>query len=256
MEDSVKLSIEIKNTEPLELIDVTRSLMSLADEYKRFLAKSTTEIDPDSVKLYITNLNSGSLLAELIPFAPYMLPIVQYSTTIIDYAKYLKVLYDYFTGKTKELLEHPDKTSLQNVSDIVEPIAKDKGSQFNLGAINASGNVAITVNLNSLEANAVQNAARREIERIREPDRGIHNKVLMYLYQARDDLTSTTGDKAVIESISPNPVKTVFMSETIKAKVLLDPFKKVFIVDVAVETINNVPKLYRILELHESFDRE
>lgn len=112
--------------------------------------------------------------------------------------------------------------------------------------------------MNSLEANAAQNAIQREQLRLREPSARAHEKVLMYWWQARNDITGHAGDKAKIESIYDCPVKTLFMDDSIKSAILLDepyPFKKAFIIDVVVETIEGKPMLYKITRFHEAIDR-
>jgi hypothetical protein len=257
MGDEMKMTIVIKNTEPVELMDLTLSLGSLADEYKKFLIKNESALDPDAVKLYIKEIRTGSIITDLVACAPIGLPFIEHAATIVKYAKYLNDIYGFLTGKSDKPKDVIEKTTYQNLSNIVEPIAKDKSSQFNIGAINVTGNITIDMHLNSLEANAAQNTARKEIEKLKEPDTKPHTQVLMYLYQARNDLSSTTGDKAIIESIHSGPVKTVFANEDVKSKVLSDKsnlFKRAFVVDAAVETISGIPKLYRISEIHEVFD--
>ena len=259
MSDNVKLRIEIKNTEPVELMDLTHSLSSLADEYRKFLSKTETMVDTDNVKLYVKEIKTGSIITELTALAPLALPFVEHTVTLIKYAEYLKTMFEYLTGKTGKPKEAIEKQTFQNLANIIEPVAKDKGSQFNIGAMTVNGDVTVNISLSSLEANAAQNTARREVERLLEPVTGLHTQVLMYLFQARNDMSSTTGDKAIIESLHPGPVKTVFANERIKSKVLSDEsnlFKKAFIVDVSVETIAGVPKLYRVSEIHDIFDRE
>jgi len=257
MENNMKLTIEIKNTEPVELLDLTHSLGGLADEYKKFLVQTESTLDADSVKLYIKEIRTGSIIADLMACSPLALPFIEHAATILKYAKYLEAMYGYLTGKTDKPKEIIEKQTFQNLTNIIEPVAKDKGAQFNIGAMTVNGDVTVNYTISSLEANAAQNTARREIDRLKEPDTGLHSQVLMYLFQARNDLSSTTGDKAIIESIHNGPVKTVFVNESIKSKVLADKsnlFQKAFVVDASVETIAGVPRLYRISEIHDSFD--
>ena len=66
------------------------------------------------------------------------------------------------------------------------------------------------------------------------------------------------GDKGVIERISRKPVKVLFPSETIKAELLdteVNPFRLLFVVDVEVETVGDVVAAYKILSVHENFER-
>lgn len=258
MGNEVKLSIEIKNTHPVELADLTQSLNSLAAEYKSFLSQSQVDIDPEKIKLYVKEIKAGSIITELTPYLVYTLPLFEYSATIISYAEHLKTVYDFLLGKNKEPLEVV-KNTLQNASNILEPVAKDSGAQMNIGAVNVNGDITVNVKLDSLEANAIQNFAKREMEKLKEPDTGIHSRVLMYLYQARNDLASQAGDRTIIESISTSAIKTIFLNDRIKSKILHDepnPFKKGFIVDVSVETIQGIPKVYKVIDLYDTVDRD
>jgi hypothetical protein len=109
-----------------------------------------------------------------------------------------------------------------------------------------------------MEANAIQNTIQRRIHGMREPVTGVHNNVVLYWYQARGTPASSPIDKGVIESLSSNPVKVLFTSDAIKAALLLEednPFRMVYLVDVAVETVNGRPILYKVLAVHEKLER-
>jgi hypothetical protein len=187
------------------------------------------------------------------------LPLIEHASTVAGYVKHIKVALDYLLGHSDKRPDGMGRVNYQNLSNIVEPIAKDSGSMLNIGTINAAENATVNITLNSTEANAVQNAARREIAALREPETGNHEKVLLHWYQARNDMDSKSGDKALIESIYTAAVKTIFANDDLKAKMLLstdpNPFKVAFVVDVAVETISGKPALYKVLNLHEWFEK-
>ncbi|HVN24028.1 MAG TPA: hypothetical protein VMT71_08645 [Syntrophorhabdales bacterium] len=195
------LTIEIQNIQPIELTDLTNSLLSFADEYKRFInQQDTPQTDlPQEIKLYIKEIRSGSIVADLVAFAPGMIPFLEHSKSVIEYARYIKVICDYLLGKVSEKpMLH--KKDYENISNFLEPIAKDSASQLNCHTT-INGNVTVLLTLSSLEANATQNRANKEISLLREPSTGIREKVLLYWYQARNDPKSNGGDKAIIESI-------------------------------------------------------
>lgn len=259
MDDKMKLTIEINNKQPVELTDLAQSMMSLADEYRRFLADHDAHIEADDVKLYVKEIRTGSIIQELVAIAPYALPFVEHSKTIVEYAKHLKTLYEWFAGKSDTKPPSVEKTTLQNLSSIVEPIAKDHGSQANFGAVNVQGDFVVNLNLTSTEANAAQNAIRREIDAMREPVTGNHEQVVMYWAQARNTTDNKAGDKARIESLYKGDVKVRFASDGLKAKMLYDepyPFRKAYVVDVSVETVEDKPVLYKVLNFHEAIDRD
>ena len=261
MDNKVKLIIELKNKEPVDLIDLARSMLSVGDEYKRFIAKyELGYADADGVRLYIKQIHNGSIITELVALAPYALPFMEHANTVIDYSTHLKNVYEWFIGKSDKKPDDIEKTTLENLSTIIEPIAKDHASQINFGALNIQGDFVVNIHINSTEANAAQNAIRRELDSMKEPITGIHEGVVMYWVQARNQPDSSkAGDRAKIESIYRGDLKVRFPTHTLKTKMLYEepyPFKKAFIVDVAVETINEKPALYKVLELHDIIDKE
>ena len=104
----------------------------------------------------------------------------------------------------------------------------------------------------------INEGLRREINLLDTPATGLHEKVLLYWYQARGDLKSRTGDRAIIESISSSSVKTICANEMIKSQMILNnenPFKEAFVVDVIVETIKGKPALYKVVALHDKLEQ-
>ena len=259
MDSQIRLVIEIKNRYPVELIDFATSMASIGGEYTKFIASGANAARPEDVKLFVKEVRTGSIITELVAIAPYAIPFIEHADTIVEYAKHLKTFYDWFSGRSKERPTTIDKTTLQNLSSIVEPVAKDSASQMNVGAVNIQGNLVMHFSLTSLEANAAQNGIRRELEAMREPSTGLHEQVVMYWAQARNNPEGTAGDKVRIESIFRGDVKVRFANDALKARMLYDepfPFMKAYIVDVTVETIEGRPALFKVLKLHDVLPRD
>jgi hypothetical protein len=75
----------------------------------------------------------------------------------------------------------------------------------------------------------------------------------------RADPNSQVGDRGVIETISPKPMKLAFSSDEVKRKIVDqedNPFLKAFLVDAEVKTADGKPKLYRILDVKDVMDRD
>jgi len=87
--------------------------------------------------------------------------------------------------------------------------------------------------------------------------RGNINRVSTYLaVQIRR--TTSTGNRAVIESISKAPVKVIFENNAVKKAMLAgDPrFQKpwhelAYIVDVSVQTVQGAPKVYTVINYYD-----
>lgn len=255
----MSITVEINNRRPVELLDYAQSMSALGLEYKRFLGNGENAATPEEVKLYVKTVRAGSIITELVAIAPVAIPFMEHADTVFEYAKHLKVMLDWLSGKSDAKPEVVEKVTLQNLSEIVEPIAKDNGSQMNIAAVNVTGNVTVNINCNHTEANAIQNSIRRAIDDLKEPVTGIKTQVLMYWAQARNSPASKSGDKVRIESIYKGDVKVIFADETLKAKMLLEsayPFANAYIVDVVVETIDGKPALYKVFAIHETMSRE
>ncbi len=256
MQNGAKLTLEYQNKSPVELADLSLSLLAVSEEYQLHVECSVEPIGDDGVRLFVNDIRAGSIVAELISMAPYVLPFVEHANHIWAFIVRLKGAYDYLLGEPGEK-PALQRVNYQNLSNILEPIAKDNGSQLNIVAVNAT-NGTIEVKVTSVNANAIQNRIRRELALLKAPTTGTREKVVLYWYQARNDPKAKTGDKAIIESLHDGPVKVVFMSESIKSQIIASPenfFRVAYIVDVSVETIEGKPILYRVLSLHEKIDR-
>jgi len=258
MREDQRLRIEIKNHQPVQLVDLTNSFFCAADEYKRFMLAEYGELPKDDVSLYVQEIRTGSIITDLIGISPALPPIIAKLSdiaTVIRFGQYLKKGYDFLLGRTTEDLQL-SKNSYENLAGFVEPVAKDGASQMNIQNV-FNGDPTLIFNLSSVDANAAQNTAKRIIGTLAEPSTGAHSNVVLYWYQAKKDMVSNTGDRIIIESIYPYPVKAIFDNDAAKTKMLLgndNPFMSAYRVDVAVETIKGKPVLYKILNIHERID--
>ena len=208
------LIYEFHNVRPIELLDFTNSLLAIGEQYKSFIRRQGAPWAEDDYRLYVKEVRSGSIIAELVsmatqgqmiaPFAPF---IIQFTQQLGEWFEFLKGVKD--AKDVKELFLGATKKDFQQVSQIIEPVAKDGGSQINLIA-KQGGIIIVNAPLNSIEANAVQNGLRRRIEAIPEAITGIQRDQVLYWHQVRDDRAEKPGDKAVIERFSKRPVKVRF----------------------------------------------
>jgi hypothetical protein len=231
--------------------------MSLGDEYKRFIAASSSFPAVSDAKLYIKRVENGSVVVEVIRYAQLVLPFIETTVVLLEFGRWLGVAYDWLLGKSNGERPDLDRADLVNLSKIVNPVAKDNGSQINVSYVH-NGNIEYNFHLDSRDANASQNAVNREIASLSIPTPNLHEKVLMYWYQARNDPSAKTGDRVVIESISTKSVKVVFNTDELKANILGDEtnfFHYAFVVDVSVETIRGVPAVYKVLRVYDKMEK-
>jgi hypothetical protein len=250
-----KLTIHIENKSPIELIDFTNSFESLGNEYYKFLSESSDFRLKPATKLYVKEIKSGSIISVLSDLVPAVIPFVENSNSVIEFTKFLKAGFDYFLGKSKDKPKEFDIKDCNNFNNIISPIAKDNGSNITLTGDFNAGAVNINITYNSIEANAIQNGITREKQMLKEPERKIEKDVLFYWDSAKYDESSKSIDKGFIDSLSANSLKVIFDTQDTKSKMLdidENPFHFSFLVDVEVMTVQNIPSVYKITNLHEA----
>lgn len=233
---------------PIQVSDFCESLGSFAEEYKRI---NSLREDPSDGEfdLYVTEITKGSIIAKLVEMAPFAITIAENTNTIIDFISSFRTAIGWLNGK---IGPKPDFKSeqLENIAKVMKPVASDVGAQLNVfGGIQIQGDVHITIN--HYEGTVIRQSAQHELQELGRPRFELKEKVVLKWYQARYDTKSKSGDRAVIDAVYPSSVKTVFVNEGVKAKMLSgheNPFLLQYLVDVMVEIVQDQPTKYRILE--------
>jgi hypothetical protein len=247
------LTVSISDFTHLELESFASSFGAFADEYTNYITESRNIAVSSDVHLYIKEVRAGSIIAVLHAFAPTILPFAENASSIIGFTEHIKLGFKWLLGHAGPRPDHVNKQSIENLSKIVEPIAKDNAAMLNVGT-NYGVIYNVHLSVSSPEAKKIQNAAIGELLPTREAATGRHNRVVLYLYQARNTPKSGAGDTGKIDSISTGPVRVIFEDDNVKAQILSNsenPFKLAYLIDVEVETMNERPVLYKVLTLHE-----
>jgi len=255
----VRLIIHIENKKPIELMDLTKSLVSLASQFNDYV-KTTANVEHREAKLYVKEIKSGSVILDLIEIATVgALPFIENINTIIGFADYLKTGFHYFLGKKDVKNPEFSTKDCTDFSQIVTPIAKDNGSQINISTT-VNGNVTNVLVLSSLEANAFQNIINTESKQMMLPEsKGDYEKVVMYFDTTKSNIKADTGNKAIIESIDKKSARVIFETDELKEKILKgeeNPLTTGYVVDVKVENVKDKLAAYKVMFLHETFPLE
>ena len=254
VDDATGLRVELKNQRPVELLDLTLSLHALGRQDQEFVHSRGFDPKAKNVRLYIRELKSGSIIADLQQIADQASFVLQHAETYAAFVANFNDLVSFFLESRALKDGGVSKREAERVSQFLEPVAKDGGSQLFL---TVQGDAAVHVHLNSEQANAIQNNVRRFIGPQPEPSGHFQGEAL-YLYQLRGDASSRAGDRGVIEAFSSKPVKLHLMSDDVKAAIIdaqTNPFHMVYVVDGQVSTVNGEPALYKIYAVHDAFDR-
>lgn len=256
--EETRLIITISNKQPIELLDLTKSFVSIANQFTSYIGKDG-QVENREAKLYVQEIKTGSVILALIEFARQgAIPFMENVNTIVGFTSYLKSTYEFFLGKQKTPPTNFTYNDYKDLSQILNPVAKDNASQINVtNTVNNNYNFT----LNSTEANAVQNIIERTTKELKEPDisKDEHTKVLLTLYQSRTDIKAKTGNKGIIEDINSKAMPIIFDTENINEQMLhqdFNPNEKIFVVDVRLQHVGGKLAAYKITNLHEVIDKE
>lgn len=265
--------------DPVELVEMTLAFQGLGFDYHRFLkarfADSEARANLGEVKLYITRIESNCILAELAPALPLLgalVPAMADINVVYDFVKHVGDTIRWLqavsgAGSVASEDVPYSKRRLSHMRDVVRLVARGKDANLGLAAIRyeeTSGDDKALLELTFTDAQcrAAEHGATLALAALECREKADHEKVLMYFFQTNTDdpkAGGRTGDKALIDSISPDPLSVYIIPETDQQKVryVLDdkehnPLRTGFVVDVNVEKDRSGrPRVYRVVKLHE-----
>lgn len=260
MNNNNVLRIHIKNSQPVDVSDFTKTMSAFGTLFSNFAQKNGKSKEEANAKLYVSKIIEGSIDTHLVELASLaVIPFVENSNLILDFAKHIKSIYDYFVlskGDEPEL----NVPELKGVHDMVSIPANDRNGLMTVQVINDNaGNVIFEgCTFNHIEGNGIQNQSDNALkERKALSNEGdIYRKQLMTIYQVRKD-GADRGNKGVIDAISDRKLGLVFDSDTLEDDILRsaqNPMLKGYIVDVIVQTVQGKPAAYKIMALHDVID--
>lgn len=260
MNNNNVLRIHIKNSQPVDVSDFTKTMSAFGTLFSNFAQKNGKSKEEANAKLYVSKIIEGSIDIHLVELASLaVIPFVENSNLILEFAKHIKSIYDYFVlskGDKPEL----NVPELKGVHDMVSIPANDRNGLMTVQVINDNaGNVIFEgCTFNHIEGNGIQNQSDNALkERKALSNEGdIYRKQLMTIYQVRKD-GADRGNKGVIDAISDRKLGLVFDSDTLEDDILRsaqNPMLKGYIVDVIVQTVQGKPAAYKIMALHDVID--
>lgn len=276
-DDRIEIHFDVH--QPVELVELTLAFQGLGRDYRRFLQDKARadgrKVSTEDVKLYITKIESNCILAELAGGSSILgavYSVLDYQNIFIEYVRNFSATIGYFRDLTR--VKSPQaaeiettKAGAQAVADLMGVVAKNHGGKFALraraGSETPDGHkVYAEIELTSDEAAEAQRGALIAKKVLDYRGAADYSNVLMYFQQTSTDEAKASGrtaDKAIIRSVSKEPLPVHFASELdqerindMKGDPNQNPFRAAFRVDVNVETDrHDIPRFYRVVHLHE-----
>jgi hypothetical protein len=250
------LRIHIENSQPVEVADFTKTMNAFGALFASFAQKNGKSKEEANAKLYVSKIIEGSIDIHLVELATMgIIPFVENSNLILDFAKHIKSIYDYYV-KGASFKPELTPADLRNVHDMVSVPANDRNGVMSVQVIR--GNVDSILysgcTFNYIEGNGIQNKSDYEQKEIRSvSDNGdVYKKQLMSIYQVRKG--EGVGNKAIIDAISSRALALLFDSKVLEDEILrsdINPIKSAYYVDVMILTAQGRPAAYKVMALHD-----
>lgn len=264
----VVLTLTIQNSQPVRLSAFVKAFTSLAHEYSQVVHENN-DYESDEAEIYVKEVRSGSIVADLIPIAASALPLVISESERIILAievveKWRSNLSSLFEGV---IPEGARRTDLKNWADSVESIAKDPRASSTLEAAtfeDGKRDVRASFTFNTNQARQITNVIDAEFERLDETKHADFLRVLMVF--TRSDVSDSpigkrSGERVLIDEISDKSLAITYGSELAEDRIKHEIresddniYKKGFNVDVKVQSSGTRPVAYSIMHVHDVID--
>lgn len=272
-----RLVITLDPGQPIELSDLSSSFAALARMYERHYRKPG---DDDAPRLYVTRLETGSVVMEIAPCGIMMggLALMDGGLIVTDFTARVWRTITHFSGRKTDTksLEVPPKEDAADIKEFTKPLIGKNGA--NLGIKHArfekgSGDKKTVIEYKFDEGEL--NRAAINIDKtlqlppptpdIEGPDGDkIHSEKILFLEQANrgpGKEKGRTGDRGRVPDISDKVVPVYFRKGVRQLKEQMmqgdeNPFERAYIVDVHATLMDGDLKAYTVVEIHDSFERD
>ncbi len=265
MEDggaAVVVSLDLR--QPVEIHDFVATFAGLGGQFERFVRRERPNLEGE-VKVFVKEVRKGSMEALMVIATAYPIIITSMDHLQIStqFVKSVAKNIDVFRRQGGRLPE-ATRTELSDIVDTVTATANDPDGRASIKAVEYSKEgerVQFSMEFTTPQARQALKEIEgqfREIAAVTDFD---HENKLLTFFQSNRKEEGKTGEKGLIEDISPKPLSVIYASdlarERIKSEMLSGDrniYKLGFFVDVNVATRAGKPVAYRTKAVHDVID--
>lgn len=259
--------LTLDTKQPVELADFIGQLSGIGRQFDRHMASRYPELAGEA-KFYVKEVRSGSYVMEILPvFLP-----------LIEHMNHLNILDEFASTWAKRLTTYfkkggRDKTAskkdLEDVLKTTRALARDPNASVKLDFVAHEDGKSETRTLIKFHTPDAQIAEREIGDHLLEMEAQVaaeHDRVSMIFSRPDSQdakIGQRSGERVVIESISPKPRPLIYASELAEQRIKSELrgthtnlFNLVFVVDVNVELKNEKPWAYRVTHVHQVIEDE
>jgi hypothetical protein len=274
-ESGDRLVVTLDPGQPVELTDLADSFAALARIYERHYRSGSD----DAPRLFITRLETGSIIAEIAPFGVIMggIALMDGGMVVSDFTHRVWRGIKFFAGgrDAAPKLEAPSKEDAADLKEFTKPLLGKTGARLGIKQarfekVDGERRTVVEYSFDEAELNKAAINIDRALEATSkpaddpQPDSKIQTEVMLFLEQANrgpGKEKGRTGDRGMVPDISESVVPVYFRQgiQGLKERMLQgeqNPFAMVFVVDVHAIRVAGEVKGYTVTEIHDSFPRE
>lgn len=274
-EEGDRLIVTLDPGQPVELTDLAASFAALARIYERHYRSGKD----DAPRLFVTKLETGSVIAEIAPYGVMMggIAMMDGGLIVTDFANRVWRGISYYVGggSDTKLLEAPSKEDAADLKEFTRPLVGKTGARLGIKQARyekTDGEKKTIVEYKFDEAELNKASVNMEkalmLPSPKEPEEDeadkIRSEVMLFLEQANrgpGKEKGRTGDRGRVPDISDKVLPVYFRQsiQGMKEKMLQgkdNPFAMVFVVDIYATRIDGEIRGYTVTEIHDSFERD
>jgi hypothetical protein len=259
---------------PIELTGLSDSFAALARFYRRHY-----RLDPDqdeAPKLYVTKLETGSIVAEIVPLAMIFGTIVPYMDTAIivsDFTRRVWQAIKAFSDSEPQsplLSPFPTAEDASDIREFIKPLAGKRGAQLGITharfhSRTSEREIIAEYRFDEAEINraalAIDNddfALLPTADNDKTEGTRLLKEVMLFFQQASrgpGKEEGRTADKGIVPEITDKPLPVYFREgiQDLKDRMvrgLENPLKSAYVVDVIAQFVEGNPKGYIVTDVH------
>ena len=269
-ESGDRVIIELDPKGLIELNELTGSFAALARFYERHYRPEGATPAP---KLFVSRMETGSIIAEIVPLAVIVGAVIYTMDSGIIVADFTRRLWrgiKAFSASASDIppAERPSRDDARDLQDFVRPLTGKNGAALGikharLAMRDGSRTTVAEYIFDETELNRAAINMERTLELPETPTvkerQTLFTEVMLFFEQASrapGKAQGRTGDKGVVPAVTDKPLPVYFRkgADDLKDQMVRgeeNPITSTYVVDVYVQYVGDEPKGYIVTNIHK-----
>jgi hypothetical protein len=261
-----RIIIELDPGEPVELGDLSESFAALARMYGRHYRQE----GDGAPKLYVTRLETGSVIMEVAPMLVMLggITLMDGAIIVADFTNRLWRGIKAFSAPSADIprVDPPSAEDARDIKEFAKPLLGKNGASLGIKharyeSVTGEKRTVVEYHFDEAELNRAAINIQKSEEHLIEVESSLttqrrYTQVMLFFDQANRSPgkeKGRTGDRAIVPAIHDKPLPVWFLSgfQDLKDRMIRDahPLRSTFIVDLFVQVVEGSPKGYVVTDV-------